>query len=143
MPFFQKRGWSGESAERLPWASEREREDGRETELPRGLRGCILQEEGEGVFVSRWRFLRVKYHHAARPGWDLLLGRKRDTDQHQLGQVTRLGLMLVDVFSGRWRGEEGRQCAWGQLERNIASRAAIESDKEGANRGTKKRGRKS
>lgn len=59
MPFFQKRGWSGESSERQPWASEREREDDRETELPRGLRGCILQEDGERVFVSRSRFLRV------------------------------------------------------------------------------------
>jgi len=67
-------------------------------ELPRGLRGCILQAWRERVFSSRSRFQRVKFYHAARSGWELLLGTKRDTDQNQLGQVTSLSLMSVDVF---------------------------------------------
>ncbi|EPY74576.1 hypothetical protein CB1_001962003 [Camelus ferus] len=46
--FFQKKGWSGASAERCPWASDREREDGRET-AAKGLSGCSLQEKGSSA----------------------------------------------------------------------------------------------
>lgn len=67
-------------------------------ERPRGLRGCILQASRDRGSSSTSRFQRVKYHHAASSGWDLLLGAKRDTDQNQLGQVTRLSLISVDVF---------------------------------------------
>lgn len=70
-PFFQKRDWSRESAPRLQWASERERR--------RQQRAC--QPAGERVFSSRSRFPGVKHYDAARLGWDLLLGTKRDTDQ--------------------------------------------------------------
>lgn len=67
-------------------------------QLPRGPRGCILQVSTGTVLSSRSRFQRVKFYHVAGSGWDLLLGTKRDTDQNQLGQVTRLSLMSVDVF---------------------------------------------
>lgn len=75
------------------------------------------RECSEVAMRKRERIQGVKYYHTARPGWDLLRGTTRDTDQNRVGQVTRLSLMLLDVFEvvggeraggnarrGRWRG---------------------------------------
>lgn len=58
------------------------------TELANG------REKGSSALDQDFKELNT----ATQPGWDLLLGTKRDTDQNQVGQVTRLSLMLVDVF---------------------------------------------
>lgn len=87
-----------EERERLEVAVGKGEAESTARELPRGVRSCILQASRERVFGSRPRFQRVKFYHAARSGWDLLLGTKRDTDQNQLGQVTSPSLMSVDVF---------------------------------------------
>lgn len=111
--FFQKRGWSGESAESLPWASKRER-------------GGSQPESGQGVaeaasFRRRRKGIQLQMGDSWELNWSLrsptwmgfASGYKTGHWSKSTWTSDKTESDAVDVFSRRWRGEEGRHCAQG------------------------------